>query len=91
MAESEAPRLLEWVADGADVGAFGYAEERSSYGREEVGVFVGIDMGDADSGALEFGDLGGGFAFDIFFADGAAKEGLDEIDEGWSEGFAVGA
>ena len=54
-------------------------------------MFVGVQMGDVDSGALEFLDLGEGFAGDVLFADVAAEEGLEEVDERGAEGFAVGA
>ena len=54
-------------------------------------VFVGVEVRDVDACALEFLDLGGGFAFDVGGADLAAEEGLNEIDEGGAEGFAVGA
>ena len=47
-----------------------------------MGVFVGVEMSDADSGILQFLDLGGGLAFDVFFVDVAAKEGLNEVNEG---------
>jgi len=91
VAEREAPVLLEWVADGVDGGALGDAEEWAGDGREEVGVFVGVEVGDGDTGALELLDLGEGFALDVFFVDLAAQECLDEVEERGAEGFAVGA
>ena len=54
-------------------------------------MFVGVEVGDVDAGALEFLDLGEGFAFDVFFADDAAEESLEEVDERGAEVFAVGA
>lgn len=91
MTESEAPGLLEGIADGVDAGPLSYAEKRTGDGWEEVGVFVGVEVRDTDSGALEFCDLGEGFALDVFSADAVAEEGLDEVAEGWAEGFAVWA
>ena len=59
--------------------------------REEVSVLVSVDVGDADAGTLELLHLGDGFAFDVLFADCAAQESLDEVDERWAKVFAVGA
>ncbi len=56
-----------------------------------MGVFVGVEMGDVDAGTLELLHLGGGFAFDVVFADSAAQERLDEVDERGAKVFAVGA
>ena len=81
VAEGEAPALLEWIADGADGSALGDAEERLGDGREEVCVFVRVEVGDADAGLLEFLNLSEGFALDVFFADLAAEEGLGEVEE----------
>ncbi len=50
-------------------------------GREEMRVFVGVDVGDGDAGALEFLHLGGGLALDVVFADGAAQQSLNEVYE----------
>jgi hypothetical protein len=91
VAESEAPGLFEWVTNGADGAAFGDAKKGTGYGGEEVGVLVGVEMGDVDAGALELLNLSDGFAFDIVFADGAAEKGLDEVDEGGAKVFAIGA
>ena len=91
VAESEAPGLLEWVTNGADGAAFGDAQQRAGDGREEVGVLVGVDVGDVDAGALELLDLGEGFALDVVFADGAAEESLNEVDERGAKVLAVGA
>ncbi len=62
-------------------------EERAGDGREEMGVFVGVEVGDVDAGALEFLYLGGGFAGDVFFADVAEEQGLEEVDERRAECF----
>ena len=66
-------------------------QQRAGDGGEEVGVFVRVDVGDVDAGALELLYLGEGFALDVVFADLAAKERLDEVDEGGTKGLAVGA
>ena len=47
-----------------------------------MSVFVGVEMCDADASVPELLDLGGGLAFDVFFFDVAAEEGLNEVDEG---------
>ena len=65
----------------AGCGALGDCEQRAGDGGEEVRVFVGVDVGDVDAGALEFLDLGEGFALDVIFADAAAEERLDEVAE----------
>jgi len=89
--ERDAPGLLEGVADGADACAFGGAEQRARNGGEEVGVFVRVEVRDADAGGLQFGDLGEGFALDLVFVDVAAQEGLREVEEGGAEGGAIAA
>ena len=89
--EIQRPGLLEWVADGTDGGAFGYMEQGAGDGGEEVGVFVGVEVGDVDAGALEFLHLGEGLADDVVGVDGAAEEGLEEIEQRGAEGVAVGA
>ena len=58
VAEGEAPALLEWIADGVDGGALGYTQERARDGREEVSVFVGVEVCDVDASLLKFLDLG---------------------------------
>lgn len=83
--------MFERVANGVDVGTFGDAEKRTGDGGEEMGVLVAVEVRDADAGALEFFYLGQGFALDVCFVDAAAEQGLDEVDKGWTEGFAVGA
>ncbi len=80
MAEGEAPGWFEGIADGADGVSLGDTQERTSDGGEEVGVFVGVDVGDVDAGVLELLDLGECFAFDVVFADLAAQEGVNEVD-----------
>ncbi len=78
--EAGTPGGLEGIADGADGAALCEAQQRTGYGREEMGVFVGVEMGDADAGALQLLDLGEGFALDLVFADGAAQERLHEVE-----------
>lgn len=89
VAQSEAPGLLEWMADGVDAVLLGEAQQRSKDSRKEVSVFVGVEMSDFDACEIEFPDLGCGLAFDIVFANLAAQEGLDEVDERRTKGFAV--
>jgi len=52
-ADAEAPGLLEWIANGADAGALGDCEQRTRDHRQNVGVFVGIEVGDGDAGGLQ--------------------------------------
>jgi hypothetical protein len=89
--EGAGPGRLEGVADGGDGGTLGDAEERSGDLGEEVGVFVGVEVGDGDAGALELLDLGEGLDGDLFFVDLAAKEGQDEAGQFRAKGAAVGA
>ena len=56
-----------------------------------MGVLVGVKMGDVDAGTLKLLHLGDGLAFYIVFADGAAQESLNEIDERGAKVSAVGA
>jgi hypothetical protein len=78
--ESEAPGLLEWVTDGADGRALGYAQERTGDGGEEMSVFVGVDVGDVYAGALEFLNLSECFVLYLGFADFAAQESLNKVN-----------
>ena len=91
MAQSEAPGLFEGMADGIDPVTFREAEQRPENGREEVGVFMSVQVSDLDAGELKLLDLGAGFAFNVVFANFAAQESLNEIDERGTKGFAVGA
>ena len=72
VAQAAGPLRLEGIADGADGGALSEVEERARDGGEDVGVFVRVEVGDVDAGALEFLHLREGFALDVVFADGAA-------------------
>lgn len=90
MAEGEAPWLLERVANGADGAPLREVKQRPGYGWEEVRVFMGVEVGDVDAGALKFLHLSDGLALDIVFADGSAQQRLDEVDERWAKGLAIG-
>jgi len=89
VAEAAGPLGLEGVADGSDGGALGEVEERAGDGGEDVSVFVCVDVGDVYAGALEFLDLGEGFALDVVLVDVAAEESLGEVNDAGAEGFAV--
>jgi hypothetical protein len=91
MAEGEAPGLLERLADGVDVVLLCEAEEWAEDSREEVGVFVSIEVRDRDACELELLNLSCGFADDVYFADVAEEEGLEEVDKRGAEGPAVGS
>ena len=66
-------------------------KEWAGHGGEEVCVFMGVEVGDIDSGALELLKLSEGFALDVIFADVAAKKRLSEVNNAGAEGLAVGA
>jgi hypothetical protein len=91
MAKSKAPGLFEGVTNSADGAAFGDSQERTGDGGEEMRVLVGVEVRDVDARALELLHLGDGLAFDIVFADGAAEEGLNEVEKRGAKAFAVGA
>jgi len=91
VAESEGPGFFKRVADGADTGAFAGVKERPSDAGQDVGVLVGIDVGDVDAGALKVLDLRQGFDGDLVFADFAEEDCGEEVDEGRTEVFAVGS
>ena len=67
------------------------AQQRPGYGGEEVRVFVGVEVSDADAGALQPLDLGEDFALNLIFTDGAAQQRLHEVDQRRSKGLAVWA
>ena len=71
---------LEGIADGADVHVFEHTKEWAGDGGEEMCVLVGVHVGDGDAGSLEAGDLGVGFAHNVFFADLTEEEGAKEQD-----------
>jgi hypothetical protein len=79
---AERPGGFEGIADGGDSAGAGGLEEGAEDAGEEVGVLVGIDMGDAKAGSLEASDLGGGFGGDFFGADAEGEEVADEVSEG---------
>jgi hypothetical protein len=83
----EAPGRLEGIADGADAGCFG--DTRAVGGRrgEDVGVFVGVEVGDVDAGCWSLLDLGEGFAGDVGFADLAAQGGAEKSPDEWGGSF----
>jgi hypothetical protein len=82
---------FEGVAYGGNFGAFENFEEGACNGREEVCVFVGVDVGDVDARVYETGDLRIGFAHDVFLTDLTEEKSAEEGDEGGAERFAVGA
>ena len=69
VAEGAGPGGFERIADGADGGAFGEMKEGTGDGREEMGVLVGVEVGDVDPGTLEFLYLSERFAFYFVFPD----------------------
>ncbi len=89
VSEVGGPLRLEGVAEGIDSAALGDVQDRAGDGWEDVGVFVGVDVGDVDAGALKALDLRGGFAGEVVGTDGVAEGGLGEVGEGGAEGFAV--
>ncbi len=89
--ELGAPCWLKGVTDGAYGTLLCEAEERTGYSGEEVRMFVGVEMGDVDACVLQLLDLGEGFAFEVVFANGSAKESLYEVEKRGAKGFAVWA
>ena len=69
----------------------GYSEQWASDAGEDVGVLVGVDVGEGDALLLDALDLGEGFARDVGCGDFADEDGEEEVGEGRAEGFAVGA
>jgi hypothetical protein len=54
-----------------------------------MSVFMGIEMGNVDTGALEFLQLSESLALDVIFADHATEHGLYEVEERGTKGLAV--
>lgn len=81
----ECPVGFEGIAHGPNAAARGGPEQRLEDGREDVGVLVGVHVGDGDAGLLEALDLGGGFGFDFLFADAAQHEVANKFAEGGAE------
>ena len=91
LGECGGPLRLKWFAHGGDAAASGDVGYGAGDGREQVCVFVAVDVGDVEAGALQLLDLRLGFAREVLGADGVAQGGLGEIDYGRPEGFAVRA
>src|ERR1035438_7328796 len=62
---ADGPYRFEGIADGADSGGTGGAEHGAQDCWKHVGVFVGVDVGEAQAAGLEQGDLRGGFGLDF--------------------------
>src|ERR1019366_2150176 len=91
MIERKAPARFKGIPDGADGGAFGDFEQRPGDGGEEVGVLVGIDVGNGDAGVLQLLYLGESFAGDLIVPNAAAEERQQEAAKRWAKGLSVGA
>lgn len=91
LGEGDGPLGLERVAHGFDAAALGDVGDGGRDSWEKMRVFVGVDMGNVDAGALEALDLGLGFTRELGRPDGIAHRGLGEVDDGRPEGFTVGA
>src|ERR1035441_8008505 len=65
MIERKAPARFKGIPDGADGGVCGDFEQRPGDGGEEVGVLVGIEVGNGNAGALQLLYLGESFAGDL--------------------------
>jgi hypothetical protein len=72
------PRRFEGIAQSVYAAGGGGAGERSYDGREEMRVFVGVDVADLKAGVLQLADLCSGFAFDLGFVEAAEHEIADE-------------
>jgi hypothetical protein len=73
------PGRLEGIANRRNGAALGDLQDRAGHAREEMGMFVGVEMSNGNASVLQFFNLGGSFALDLLFADLPAKERLDEI------------
>ena len=91
MAEAAVPGRFEGIADGGDRGLLGCLKEGDADRGKEVGVLVGVEVGDGDSGELQLADLGERLATDVGGEDAAAEGSVREGHEGGSEAAAVGA
>src|ERR1039458_5041248 len=91
MIERKAPARFKGIPDGADGGVCGDFEQRPGDGGEEVGVLVGIEMGNGDAGALQLFYLGESFAGDLVLLNAAAEERLQKVEKRWAKGLSVGA
>ena len=85
------PGWLKGVANGGDATGAGGAEQRSQDPGKDVGVLVGVDVGDTEAGSLEAANLRSGFGFDFGGADAAGVEVDGEAAEAGAQGLAVGA
>jgi hypothetical protein len=82
---------FEGIAEGGELGA---SEDRAELGddcREEVGVFVSVEVGGTDAGALEFLELSESFTPNLVGVDAVEQEIADEVEERRAEGATVGA
>src|ERR1035441_688391 len=91
MIERKAPARFKGIPDGADGGVCGDFEQRPGDGGEEVGVLVGIEVGNGNAGALQLLYLGESFAGDLVLLNAAAEERLQEVEKRWAKGLSVGA
>lgn len=90
-ADGSGPAGLKWIADRGDAGCLERVDDRARDAREQVGVLVGVGVGDADAGALELLDLRACFAGDLFLADAASEDGDGKLRERVMEAAAVRA
>ena len=90
VAQSEAPGSLERIANRPDGTALGYTQERSRNSREEVRVFVRVQMSNVNAGALQLLDLCKRLPFNLVFADLATDEHLHKGAQRRAKGFAIG-
>lgn len=90
-AQRGGPAWLERVADATNAGLFEGTDDRTRDAREQVGVFVGINVCEFQAGVLKLLDLCECLALDVVLRDGAAEDAEREICERGAEGTAVGA
>ena len=82
---SRGPPRLERPANFANTAALCGRKDGTSDGREEVSVFMGVDMSDVDSGALELAYLSLGFAGQMVGVNTISRGCLGEVEEGSAE------
>jgi hypothetical protein len=88
-AERCGPAWLEGIADAADAGLLERTDDWAGDARQQVGVFVRVDVGKREASALELLDLREGLALNVVLADGAAKNAQCEVAERAAEGAAI--
>ena len=89
LAEAVGPAGFEGIAEGGDSGFGQRHEDGAEDAGKQMGVFVGVGVGEKEAGRLETTDLGDGLAGDVVGVDVAAKDIKGEAGEGGAEKLAL--